>query len=172
MINYSPKNCVRAFRKVNTIQKSIELQLPSLTSYKKIIGEEKLEVVIKLWLVDLNNCLNLRRPMSEDNIDLIAIYILSDYGNLTISDINLVFTRAKTGAYGELFESLNTAKVLLWFKDYFEERIEVASEMSMTKHKQMKSKETGERSSDKHKNADHIAALMNMTMFSGKKDNN
>lgn len=149
MTNYSPKKCLRTFRKVNSIEKSIALKLPSLTAYKKIIGEDKLEVVIKLWLVDLNNCLNLRRPMSEDNIDLIAIYILSDYGNLTISDINLVFTRAKTGAYGELYESLNTAKVLLWFSEYSESRMETAAEMNLVKHNQLKIKGNTNRSSDK-----------------------
>ena len=145
--NYSPKKCLRIFKKVNSIEKSIALKLPSLTAYKKIIGDDKLEVVIKLWLVDLNNCLNLRRPMSEDNIDLIAIYVLNDYGNLTMSDINLIFTRAKTGAYGELYESLNTAKVLGWFSEYSESRMETAAEMNIVKHNQLKSKEHKSRKS-------------------------
>jgi hypothetical protein len=149
MTNYSPNKCLRTFKKVNSIEKSIALKLPSLTSYKKIIGEDKLEVVIKLWLVDLNNCLNLRRPMSEENIDLIAIYILSDYGNLTMSDINLVFTRAKTGYYGELYESLNTAKVLLWFSEYSESRMTVAGELSILKHNQEKGKGDASRISEK-----------------------
>lgn len=149
MTNYSPNKCLRTFKKVNSIEKSIALKLPSLTSYKKIIGEDKLEVVIKLWLVDLNNCLNLRRPMSEDNIDLIAVYILNDYGNLTMSDINLVFTRAKTGAYGELYESLNTAKVLLWFSEYSESRMETAAEMNLLKHNHIKIKGNSNRSSER-----------------------
>jgi hypothetical protein len=135
---YSPTKCLRKFKEVNTIQKSIELKLPSLVRYKKEFGEEKIESVIKLWLVDLNNCLNLRRPMSESNIDLIAFYIVSDFGNLTLPDIHLVFTRAKKGLYGELYESLNSAKVLGWFKDYFEERLEIAGEMTILAHNNRK----------------------------------
>ena len=76
--------------------------------------------------------------MSEDNIDLIALYIVQDFGNLTMSDINLVFTRAKKGNYGELYESLNTAKVLGWFTEYFEERMVTAGEMAVLSHNHIK----------------------------------
>jgi len=140
---YNPKNCLRKFKDVNTIKKSIELKLPSIARFKKNIGEEKIEAIVKLWLVDLNNCLNLRRPMSEDNIDFISMSVVGDFGNLTFSDINLVFTRAKKGHYGELYESLNTAKVLGWFNEYFEERLNTAAEINLDKHNQMKSKEAG-----------------------------
>ena len=86
--------------------------------------------------------------MSEGNIDFIAMNVISDFGNLTFSDINLVFTRAKKGHYGELYESLNTAKVLGWFTQYYEERLETAAEISLLKHSQIKKLGNDKRSSE------------------------
>lgn len=135
---YNPKKCSRTFREITTVEKSISLKLPSIIKLKKTIGEEKMESFIKLWLIDLNNILDLRRPLRENQIDLISFYIVNDYGNLTLSDIHLIFTRAKTGFYGELYESLNMPKVLGWFRDYFEERLLTAGEMSRREHGNIK----------------------------------
>ena len=68
--------------------------------------------------------------MTPEQIDECAYYIVADFYNLNLADINLVFTDAKKGRYGELYESLNMAKILSWFQVYFEQRKEKAADIN------------------------------------------
>ena len=93
---------------------------------------------MRLWLISLNESLNLKRPLKPHQIDECAIRIVAKYRHVTISDINLIFNRAKEGEYGEFYESISIPKVLSWFKDYFDERCEVAASMSQMEHERIK----------------------------------
>ncbi len=93
----------------------------------KFFGEQKVGAYIKLWIINLNENLNLKRPLKEHQIDETANLIVSEFRHVTIADINLIFKTAKMGGYGEFYESLSIDKILTWFKDYFKERCEVAA---------------------------------------------
>jgi len=132
--HYSPKNCIREFKTVTTIEKAIEMDSISLSKMSKDIGDEKTEGYVKLWVFYLNQLLNLKRPLNEVQIDEIAFTVVNEYRNLTIADINLIFTNAKKGQYGEFYESITIPKVLKWFNDYSEERQATCAERSIRKH--------------------------------------
>lgn len=68
--------------------------------------------------------------MTPEQINECAWLIVSDFNALNIADINLIFTNAKKGRYGELYESLNMAKIISWFDVYKEQRMETAATMS------------------------------------------
>jgi len=132
--NFNPSNSFRELKEVTTIEKALSSNTPSLWDITKAYGDRKTEAYIKLWLIDLNECLNLRKSLSETQIEQVAIAILQDYRNLKISDINLIFTRAKKGQYGEFYESISMPKILSWFRDYYDDRINTAGEIARRNH--------------------------------------
>lgn len=103
---------------------------PSLAVLRRDYGNEKIEAIIKLHLIDLCESVNLKRPLRATQIDSIAREIVAEYYALTIADVHVIFRNAKTGAYGEFYESLDMPKVMGWFRSYFAERLELAAEQS------------------------------------------
>ena len=97
-------------------------------------GRVKVEAYIKLWLVNLNDFLNLKHPMTEEQIDFIAETIAEDFRQTSIGDINIIFKNAKKGVYGEFYERLSAPKVVSWFKKYYEDRVQMCAEMSRMAH--------------------------------------
>ena len=85
----------------------------------------------------LSRLLNLKTPLTEEAIDEIAEEIYRNYPFFRMSDICLIIWRIKTGKCGELYESLNIAKVLRWVNDYAEERYEECARLSLTEHQQI-----------------------------------
>ena len=135
---YNPKKLAVIFKHATSPAACIDSGAVSLYGLRRDVGETKLQALIKLYLIDLNALLNLKRPLSEQMIDAIAEEIVSQFGYLNMADINLVFRRAKTGHYGELYETINMPKVIGWFTDYFNERCAVAAERSVQEAEQYK----------------------------------
>lgn len=145
---YNPSNCLRLMVKVRTINDAMEIKTPSIALMVRRFGQKKIEAYIKLWLMSLNESINLKRPLKDYQIDECAFMIVSNYRNINIADINVIFKRAKSGDYGELYESLSMDKILRWFRDYFDERCEIAASRSRMEHQKIKSNTfSGKRSS-------------------------
>lgn len=130
---------------VRTVEDSIKSNTPTIGQFTRDMGVGKIETYIKFWLINLCQSLDLKRSLSEYHIDETAHLIVSEYKNLTISDINLIFKNAKLGKYGEFFESLTMSKVLGWFSKYYDERLEMCAiisqrEASKYKHPTPRSK--------------------------------
>ena len=77
--------------------------------------------------------------MNPNQIKQTAIMILDEYYYLNLADINLVFTRAKKGQYGNLYESLDGMKIFNWFDQYDIERSQNAYEVKLREHDNVKS---------------------------------
>ena len=138
LTTYSPSECMRSLSKCNTLTKAIQSNTHTLSAMVRDHGPQKIEAYIKLWLIDLNESLDLRRPLKQSQIDQITFFIVNEHRNFNIADINLIFTNAKTGKYGEFYESLSMAKVLSWFNEYSESRSDAAGELSYQNHVQSK----------------------------------
>lgn len=106
-------------------------QFPALATLKKDFGAQKVETIIKLYLVELTELVNLKRPLREKQIDAIAMEVVSSYYSLTIADVHVIFRKARNGEFGELYESLDMPKVMKWFSDYFAERCEAGANASI-----------------------------------------
>ncbi len=134
-------------------------------------SEKQIEAYIKIWVIDLNESINLKRQLMEHQIDEIAFFIVSDFKNITIADIKVVFTNAKTGAYGELYESLSMDKILGWFRQYFDSRCNVAGARSMRKSEKHKyHEEKGERNYESERVKNQIANKVYLKNLSKNKD--
>lgn len=106
-------------------------QFPSLATLRKDHGSQKVETIVKLYLVELCELVNLKRPLTERQIDAIAMEVVSRYYMLTIADVHVIFRKAKNGELGELYESMDMPKVMKWFSDYFNDRCETGANISL-----------------------------------------
>lgn len=115
---------------VRNVKDALLVKSPSLGQLCKQYGDKQAQAYIKVWLINLNASLNLKRPLEEHHIDECSFLIVSEYKNISIADINLIFRNAKLGKYGELYESLSIDKVLRWFYKYFDKRCNTAAMIS------------------------------------------
>lgn len=120
---------LRAVRSVTDVLK-VAGDYPTLGSLKAANGSEKVEALIKVFLVQLTELVNIARPLNATKIDAIAERVVANYAALTVADINFVFNAAINGDYGSFYESLDVPKVMTWFARYFEERCSTAAEIS------------------------------------------
>lgn len=104
---------------------------PSLARLRAEHGFEAIEDIIKLYLIDLSENVNLKRPLRPAQADSIAREVVAEYYSLTIADVHVIFRKAKTGEYGEFYESLDTPKVMSWFREYFADRCATGANISM-----------------------------------------
>ncbi len=135
---YNPKQLAKDFAQVKHPLQCIDSGGDNLFALRRNFGNNKVLALIKLYLIELNELLNLKRSLTEAMIDAIADELIASFSMLNMADVHLVFRRAKTGYYGELYESLNMPKVLSWFADYFEERCSAAAERSVNEAQQYK----------------------------------
>lgn len=115
-----------------------ENKTPSIVVIKKEMGATFTTGYIKIWLVELNEMLNLRRPMTESQITFSAQLISDEFWMLHIADLQLLFTKILSGQYGELYESLNPPKIMTFFRNYLNERTSLGGEKSKREHQEYK----------------------------------
>jgi hypothetical protein len=148
LTNYLPENFLPKIKTITTVKQALEQGTSSLAKIKKNVGTGKTEALIKVYLVRLNELLDLKKPLSEDAINEIANILVTEYYTLSMTDIVFVIQQAIKGKYGEMYESLNIPKVIKWFDIYFNERCNTAEQMSNAERNKHNSTFGRERSSD------------------------
>lgn len=138
LTNYSLNNCFKHYKKLS-IQVCLDSKSPSIGAIKRDKGEDFTEAFIMAWLIRLNEILDLKNSMTEEQIRLCAQEVHADFYSLKIADLTLIFKNIIAGKYGEFYERLNISKVLTIFREYNEERIEFASQQSLRSHNEQKS---------------------------------
>lgn len=121
---------VRTINDALLVAESNRDKYPSLAVLRRDNGTKKIEAIIKLYLIDLCENVNLTRPLRDTQIENIAREIVAEYYNLTIADVHVIFRKAKTGEYGDFFGSLDMPKVMSWFREYFADRCSLAAQDS------------------------------------------
>jgi hypothetical protein len=148
LTNYLPENFLPKIKTITTVKQALEQSTSSLAKIKKNVGAVRTEALIKVYLVRLNDLLDLKKPLSEEAINEIANILTTEYYNLTMTDVVFVLQQAIKGKYGEMFESLNIPKVIKWFETYFNERCNTAEQMSNDERNKHNSLFGRERSSE------------------------
>lgn len=128
--------------KLRTVEEALNAPAPTLGTFTREKGREFTEAYVALWLVYINDILNLRRPMNETQIEYCATQITSDFFLLKISDLSLLAKRIIAGEYGEFFESLSIPKVISFFRKYTEQRLDLAARQSQQRHADRSSNDT------------------------------
>lgn len=133
-----PKELMIKLSDVNTPLKCVQSDNPSLAEIKKEVGPKKLAAIIQMWIADINNFLNISRKMNTEQAQQTSTMILNDFYYMNIADINLVFSRAKKGYYGELYQSIDGMKIYLWFDQYATERAQSTFDDNINEHSKIK----------------------------------
>ncbi len=139
---YSPKNCLKHGGKLKTINQAMNADAPTLGTFNREHGKEFTEGLIMAWLMHLNLILNLKRPMTDEAIEMCAIDIVKEFYAIKISDLTFLFKRIYSGHYGEFYESLSIPKIMTFFREYFDERCEIAENESISNHNNIISDQT------------------------------
>lgn len=147
-VEFSPSNCL-AKMDVNNVLMAIKSEVPSLAQIKKAYGAEVVQSYIKLWLIDINEYMDFKRPMSELQIEQCAILIYNDNPYLNIADFHVFFMRLKKGQYGTLYESLNGAKLISLLEQYVKERMQCCYDETLQFHDMIKCRAEKQRSIEK-----------------------
>ena len=138
---YSPANCMAYSYKLTSIAEAIELPAPTLSSVKRDYGTKMCESYLMIWLVYLNEMLNLSRPMTEQQITLCASQITADYGYLKLTELTFIAKRILSGEYGEFYERLGIDKLLTFFREYDKERFEFIDDERQREHAEFRYQE-------------------------------
>ena len=138
---YQPEKAMLALKDCNTPAKCLQSTTPTLAEIRKEHGENKTLTAVEAWIVDTSDFMNVSRPMNPKQIRQTAILVLSDFYYFKVADINLVFTRAKKGQFGELYGSLDGTKIYSWFDKYDCERSGEAYNEALRKHDNIKASE-------------------------------
>jgi len=119
---HTPFACMKAYSGVFTPLQAVKIDSASLVSLKKNYSEDWTQAYLEMWLVNLNEFLNVARPMNDNQVQETAYMILSRYSYLKISDITLIFSKIKAGDYGPLYEGIDGTKIISIFEKYGIER--------------------------------------------------
>ncbi len=146
--SFAIQKCRSDFKKVATIFQAVQKGAPSLSLACRKFGGNFVKLYLELWLIDLNELTAVKKPLNLNQIGFISDQIINEYRNLTVADIYLIFNNAATGIYGKLYESMSPVEVLIWFREYYNERLEVCAQITQQEHLQQKENPHEPRSSE------------------------
>lgn len=126
---------------IKGVSDALSRKTVSLVQIKKDKGQQFLRSYIGLWLVELNELLNLKNPLSEAQITLCTEQIITDYSFLKLSELSLIFKRIVSGEFGELYERISMPKLMSIFRKYEQERTEVVTSESQQDHERFRYQE-------------------------------
>jgi hypothetical protein len=137
---YKPESIRQLQVNLKTVKDLIkpENNTPSLGYLKNKVNETLAISLIKAHLLELSDYLNLTRGMTGAQIDITAEMILDEFPLIKIADMIYIFKQAKMGKFGALFEGLDGAKILSWFRQVFEERLNAGEYVSDREHENKK----------------------------------
>ena len=141
LTRYNPSNCMAHAGKLVSVNDAINSPSHSLGKIQREQSKKFTEGLVLIWLMYLNEILNLNKPMSEEQMKLASTLICEEFYMLKMADLTLLFKRIISGQYGEFYERLSIDKVLTFFRNYLEERFEIAIDQSSRAHRDLKQDE-------------------------------
>ncbi len=150
---------IRTFSKL-TPKIILENKYPSLSKLRRTYGNEKIEKVTKVLLLDLSA--SLKGELNEEEIEELNIELNSGYLlNLSLEDIYYTLRQIKRG---NNIRKLSVSRVLNAVETQFENRTKLGAELSLNHH--LANKHTGmadttamENEKKKHKEAKNFYLL-------------
>ena len=142
-----------------TVRQSIESKFPSMNRIVKELGFKETAALMVAHIARLETMLNVSRPMQPEAMAEIAKTVIDtclDSGiNINAADIEIIFKRARSGAYGAFYGGIGCADILGWFNDYISEKSEEYVQYNIEQSQQYDL--FGDRSSDRAKAKDREA---------------
>lgn len=142
MKRYAPNNCMVYASQIKSVSDAMAKDSHSIGKIQREQSKNFTEGLLLYWLIYLNEILNLKNPMSEEQMKLASQLICEEFYMLKMSELTLLFKRIISGQYGEFYERLSIDKVLTFFRKYLEERFEIAIDESSRNHREIKQNES------------------------------
>lgn len=103
--------------------------VPSIDRCIRDLGREKVEAMLKMYLIRLNVSTNASRPLTEGVIEsmvpVILDHITSDLDvTINLADLKIIFDRAMSGYYGKAYGGFGCQDVCGWFDQYNREKMD------------------------------------------------
>lgn len=105
-----------------------------------IVGENNKMIVIQM-LIDLNQFASVSRKMSSDQIAETVNMLLDEYPRLSLQEYQVFFNRIKSGKFGQLYDSLDGIKIMVFMKEFYNDMVNAYHEYKEEKHQEFKRKE-------------------------------
>lgn len=146
LVKYDPKEIIKRntsianFKHVKTVALAVKDDCDSLASIRKKVGKNVSINILTVWLINLNDFLNISRKMNPVQIEETCDLLYDEFYYLKISDIALLMKRIKTGYYGQFYESIDGMKIMEMFYQYAQERINGILERSEREERELKIK--------------------------------
>lgn len=113
---------------ITTVRRSIESGFPSIGSIVRQLGYKETAALMVAHIARLETMLNVSRPMQPEAMAETAKTVIDtclESGiNINAADIEIVFKRARQGAYGAFYGGIGCADILGWFNGYISEKSE------------------------------------------------
>lgn len=126
-----------------TVRQSIESKFPSMNRIVKELGFKETAALMVAHIARLETMLNVSRPMQPEAMAEIAKTVIDtclDSGiNINAADIEIIFKRARSGAYGSFYGGIGCTDILGWFNDYISEKSEEYVQYNIEKSQQFDS---------------------------------
>lgn len=130
---------------------------PSLAKIRKDSGEQFVIDYLTLWLIEINDMVNVENKMSDVQVQYTARLIINEHPLLTIADIKYVYDGIVSGRYGILYNRINSLTICSWFRKHWDDRLTEAANESYEDH--LKQKPGSAIRSSVQEKLDHKAAL-------------
>ena len=133
---------------IKNVDDARKAKVPTLAAMSRTVhdgrafGKEEVVRQIVKWLIELNEMMDLKKPMSNAQILMCSQMIMEDYYYLKSTDMALFFTRIIKGEFGEMYESLSITKIMSWLAIYAEERMSMGAQEQHLKHDKIVSRES------------------------------
>ena len=118
------------YRDCKTELACIDTQAPTIKQVEMAYGYDFVQAYIESWIVNLRMFFNVGRAMTDAQTFETAMLIVDTFPCLNMADINLVFKKAKSGYFGQIYDRIDGNVIMGWFHRYFDERCERAAERS------------------------------------------
>jgi hypothetical protein len=105
------------------------------------MGDMTVRAFVLIMLTDCISFFNIGKTMTEPQLAQTAEMIIDDYGFLKIDDFKLLFTYAKKGYYGAMYDCIDGNVILRWIESYLTDRMTTGSSMSDLEHDKIRSNE-------------------------------
>ena len=114
---------------------------PSLLNYLISEGTDKLKDIISIKLINLNELLNLTRPMNKAQIEFVSL-ALTEYplNQLKLTDIDYIFKAIAMGKELKLYESINPPMIIDCLSKHLDNRTSFSGDQNESLSKQHKIK--------------------------------
>jgi hypothetical protein len=122
----------------------VNSQCPSIALAKKHLGDRVVKTEITAHMVAFIDYIGVKNTFTLNHIEILVQDLMDKYYALKISEVIYVLKQARTGHYGEMYNNVNPIKIMTWFDQYYNERLEVAEKQSMNSWSGQKASEIKE----------------------------